>query len=860
MTERNTRLLAAIMFTDIQGYTALMQDNEAAAIRLRDRHREVMDIYHKKHKGKIVQYYGDGSLSIFNSCVEAVKCAISIQKDLQHADPLVPLRIGIHLGDIIEREDDIIGNGVNMASRVESLSVPGSVMISRKVADEITNQSGLQLKSMGFFSFKNVNTPTEVLAVDEEGLIVPDGKLLDGKFTKRKSSNRPSIQNLPQWVKYAGGLALLSILVPIAMLFFSPSNAQGETFSIFDETGAQFLLPVVSSSDIKSLYTTPFKNTDNQDNEDWLSLGIPYALQLDLSQDLRISNEFGQEVMDASLNRNLNEARTADCDYLMQGSYRNTAKGYEFKTELYRTSDGTLLKEKTHKGASLFDLIDEVAVELKKSFELKKTDANIVDLQLRSYFTPSEEAFERLCKGILYKRDNPESFNDIHDLLESSVESDSTFAWGHYVLSDFHNTHRINRQVADKHIGLAMKYREALPINQNIQIRLLNYRMKDQQKESLTLANFLHDSRPNDANLLLNLIREYFRQGNYEETINGIGKYRALKGAPNALLSLLTQSLIHLDRVDEAIQQLELVLSRNSMNPEALLWLGKAHLADQDFEDAQEIFEQLNVLTPNQPEVENLSNHISFMLDSADIFEEEFYESFTGTYWAAGISKRSSHEIFLKNEQLYFQFEGSETSERMYPLSRTRFFSVNNQEGQYRSAWHFFLPNDQGAYDRMLIDERGDLSGYMNFEIDEGVRKGMDIFEKGDFEAAEHQFRTSLEEHPNHIFLSYYLQHLEFRKDSAYASLPDAWKKYEGIYFTQAHQYKIFLKDSGLYIQSESNLSYNDPIRLLALDKETFLDSHKLTYQIQFKEEPGRQILLEFINGQAGSVLAKRLR
>ncbi|MEM6807038.1 MAG: adenylate/guanylate cyclase domain-containing protein, partial [Bacteroidota bacterium] len=107
------------MFTDIQGYTALMQDNEAAAVKLRDRHREIMRIYHKKHAGKIVQYYGDGSLSIFNSCVEAVKCAVSIQKELQASDPQVPLRVGIHLGDIIERDDDIIGNGVNMASRVE---------------------------------------------------------------------------------------------------------------------------------------------------------------------------------------------------------------------------------------------------------------------------------------------------------------------------------------------------------------------------------------------------------------------------------------------------------------------------------------------------------------------------------------------------------------------------------------------------------------------------------------------------------------------------------------------------------------------------------------------------------------------
>ncbi|MEL6253891.1 MAG: tetratricopeptide repeat protein, partial [Bacteroidota bacterium] len=440
-----------------------------------------------------------------------------------------------------------------------------------------------------------------------------------------------------------------------------------------------------------------------------------------------------------------------------------------------------------------------------------------------------------------------------------SVDLDSSFAWGHYVLSDFHNTHRINRQVADKHIALAMKYREELPLNQNIQIRLLNYRMKDQQKESLTLADFLHKSRPTDANLLLNLIHEYFQQAKYEAVIKEIGEYRVLKGAPNALLDLLTQSLIRLDRVDEAIRQLKLVLNRNSMNEDALLWLGKAHLANQDYEKAQEIFEQLSVLNPNQEEVENLRSHVLFIQDSVEIFEGDFYESLTGTYWAAGISKRSSHEIFLENGRLYFQFEGSETSELMYPLSKTVYFSVNNQNDLNTQSRHYFITNDEGVYDRMLIDESGDLSGYMNFEIDEGILKGMDGFDTGDYEAAETQFRTSLQEHPNHDFLPLYLDHLAFRKDTVYAKLPVDWQAYEGIYFTQTHQYKIFLENEELYIQSESNLSYNDPILLLALDKNTFLDSHKLTYEIQFTEE-GKDITLEFINGPNQSVIAKRLR
>ncbi len=100
MKEKKTRRLAAIMFTDIVGYTALMQENEAIAAAARTRHRQIFDQQHPLHNGEILQYYGDGTLSIFQSAVEAVACAIAIQQTL-NTDKPVPLRIGIHLGDIV---------------------------------------------------------------------------------------------------------------------------------------------------------------------------------------------------------------------------------------------------------------------------------------------------------------------------------------------------------------------------------------------------------------------------------------------------------------------------------------------------------------------------------------------------------------------------------------------------------------------------------------------------------------------------------------------------------------------------------------------------------------------------------------
>ena len=150
------RQLAAIMFSDMAGYTALMQENEQLAKDKRRRLKEVLETSVSAYHGKILQYTGDGALSIFNSAIDGVNCAVEIQQTLQQ-EPKVDLRIGIHTGDISIEDESIYGDGVNLASRIESLAVPGSIFISEKVFDEIRNQENLSAREMGYFELKNVH-------------------------------------------------------------------------------------------------------------------------------------------------------------------------------------------------------------------------------------------------------------------------------------------------------------------------------------------------------------------------------------------------------------------------------------------------------------------------------------------------------------------------------------------------------------------------------------------------------------------------------------------------------------------------------------------------------------------------------
>jgi len=171
------RQLVAIMFTDIEGYTSLMQKDESKAIAYRDRHREVFDFTTRKFNGRILQYYGDGTLSTFPSAIDAVQCAIEMQLAFTKEEPRIPIRIGIHSGDIIVTDQDIIGDGVNVAARIEALAKTGSVYISEKVYDEIKNQSELLTASKGVHTLKNVTKPMEVYAVFNHelgGIDTPD--------------------------------------------------------------------------------------------------------------------------------------------------------------------------------------------------------------------------------------------------------------------------------------------------------------------------------------------------------------------------------------------------------------------------------------------------------------------------------------------------------------------------------------------------------------------------------------------------------------------------------------------------------------------------------------------------------------
>jgi len=167
---KSHRLLAAVMFIDMVGYTVLMEENEAYAIHLRAQKRRILKHQIENHSGAVVQYYGDGALCIFRSAFKASLCAMEIQAQVRSCS--IPVRIGIHLGEIVRDQEGIYGHAVNVAARLESLATAGGILISDKVFEEVKNHPEIRTSALGTFSFKHVNSPMQVYALNLENQVL----------------------------------------------------------------------------------------------------------------------------------------------------------------------------------------------------------------------------------------------------------------------------------------------------------------------------------------------------------------------------------------------------------------------------------------------------------------------------------------------------------------------------------------------------------------------------------------------------------------------------------------------------------------------------------------------------------------
>lgn len=382
------RQLAAIMFTDIKGYTTLMQEDEKRALEIRNNHRKTFELTTEAFNGEILQYFGDGTLSIFKSTVEAVECAIEMQLTfLKHK---IPVRIGIHVGDIMFSKDDIVGDAVNVASRIESCADAGSVLISDKVHDQIRSHRHIKTQFLDAYEFKNVDNAIPIFALSNEGLVIPNAKELKGKF--KEEANRSWKNKSSRKSTIIFGVFLL--IAAVIFIYFQFLNKK----------------PIIEDYSIAVL---PFHNLSTDEDSEIFRDGMTEDILTNLSKlkDLHVISR--TSVMQyKNTEKTIPEiAKELGVAYVLEGSIRKYGDKLRVTAQLVlaETDEHVMVEQYDRTITDIFAIQSEVseeiveALELKISFEEQKSIEAIPvrDIEAyKSFLKGRQEADKRTIESI----------------------------------------------------------------------------------------------------------------------------------------------------------------------------------------------------------------------------------------------------------------------------------------------------------------------------------------------------------------------------------------------------------------------------------------------------------------------------
>jgi TM2 domain-containing membrane protein YozV len=234
-----------------------MQNNELKGIEMRNRHRQVFEESTEKYDGQLLQYFGDGTLSIFNSSTDAVECAVEMQRKFKD-NPKVPLRIGIHTGEIVFNEDEAFGHALNVAARIEPICVSGGVYLTGKVQEDINNHPWIRSVSLGLYELKNISEAVEVFAITNEGIDFPTQPRIQEPQNKYKKKVVSSKMKKPAVKKEVGDkkrivAAILAFLFGVFGIHRFYLGQRGLGIAYF----VSFMLGIVSEGEAWFLIVLP---------------------------------------------------------------------------------------------------------------------------------------------------------------------------------------------------------------------------------------------------------------------------------------------------------------------------------------------------------------------------------------------------------------------------------------------------------------------------------------------------------------------------------------------------------------------------------------------------------------------------
>jgi adenylate cyclase len=553
--EREERRLAAILAADMVGYSRLMEADERGTIARQKAHRaQLIDPKINEHHGRIVKTTGDGMLVEFASVVDAVACAVAIQRAIVEREADVPeeqriqYRVGVNLGDILIDGDDILGDGVNVAVRLEGLADPGGICIPRKVFHEVRNKLDVGYEFLGEQRVKNIETPVPVYRV----LLKPDlaGKVIGEKRLK------PSLRLLG-----AAAAAMVAITV-VAAVWWQPWAPDVEPASVEDMA---FPLP-----DRPSIAVLPFDNLSGNTDQDYLADGLTEEIITTLSKSPNLfviarSSTFTYKDKAVEVKQ---VAEEQGVRYVLEGSIQRSGERIRVNIQLIDALVGRHVWAEIYdrQFGDIFALQDDITQNIMIALEVELTQGE--EVRLMHLRAPKPEAFVYLQKSRAhYYRFNSKDNAIARELAMKAVEISPEYpdAWEWLGWYDFND------------------YRFAWSANPNKSFKLA---------EEAANKAFVLDATVAGANGLLGALSLY--RGEYEEAISHYRK--AVELAPsNAIMTAgLGWVLCYGGYPEEAIPVLQQAMRLSPYYPAWMVGtLGLAFMMTGDYPKAIVATEQL---------------------------------------------------------------------------------------------------------------------------------------------------------------------------------------------------------------------------------------------------------------------------
>jgi adenylate cyclase len=420
------RKLAAILSADVKGYSRLMGEDEKGTVRTLNTYKELMTGLIQHHRGRVVDAPGDNVLAEFSSVVDAVECAVKIQKGLKTRNAELPenrrmeFRIGVNLGDVIEDGEQILGDGVNIAARLESLSDAGGVCISGTAFDQVRNKLELGYEYLGEQTVKNIALPVRVYKV----MMEPEaaGKLIGEKKAKSK-----------QWQRAAIGLVVVVIVMVVAIViwrFYSPTPPKTELAS---KEKMAFPLP-----DKPSIAVLPFTNMSEDPKQEFFSDGITEDIITALS---RVPQLFviARNSTFTYKGKNVKVQQVAEelgIQYVLEGSVQRSGQRLRITAQLVDAIKGHhLLSERYDKEMKeVFALQDELTKKIVVAVQVKLTEG--VGARMQAKGTTNLEAYLMVLEAReLLLRFNKDDNALARRKCEEAVSIDPEYPRAHAILS-----------------------------------------------------------------------------------------------------------------------------------------------------------------------------------------------------------------------------------------------------------------------------------------------------------------------------------------------------------------------------------------------------------------------------------------